>query len=139
MEEGEEDRQQLQGCKGGGEETSMTSLAVLPGAQPALSAEAARIVCWSSQDSLLEQRGRGSNFRVCPHDRAAVAPSRLHVLQFKFLWVTHGSGAQPWETGAAQEGSRCHPAPPPSLGFLHAQPGFLKLGPPALKREGAWI
>lgn len=47
MEEGEEDRQQLQGCKGGGEETSMTSLAVLPGAQPALSAEAARIVCWS--------------------------------------------------------------------------------------------
>lgn len=35
------------GARGGGEETSMTSLAVLPGAQPALSAEAARIVCWS--------------------------------------------------------------------------------------------
>lgn len=35
------------GMRGVGKETSMTSLAILPGVQPALSAQAARTVCWS--------------------------------------------------------------------------------------------
>lgn len=59
------------GMRGVGEETSMTSLAILPGAQPALSAEAARTVCWSKGarvqfQSLSPGRGRGGAIQASP-------------------------------------------------------------------------
>lgn len=73
-------------------------------------------VCWDSQHRLLEQGSGGSNFRVCPQDGAAKAPSGLHVPQFGFLWVTHRSGAQP------KRGAGVTVLPHPPLVFcIHSQ------------------
>ena len=84
------------GVRGVEEEASMTSLAILPVAQPALSAVAARTVCCS--------KGPRVQFQSLSPHGAMLAPSRLHVPQFRFLWVTHGSRAWPRQTGAGGAG-----------------------------------